>query len=222
MLSQPRLKRAKLASLPGKEGYPGAKTFSWARIHTTIFTHRQIRCTRKKGSVQPSPTNHPPPPSTKSPVFLLDAMAATARPNVSDDLVWGIARTQNAYLVKRSTGGGAQFSRDPLNLINKHSRKAIGVQAGENGGVAVTTKKAANTFKPASNTVTANHGSGSANRKVYKGVANRAVTGGYRADLRPEAVLRASAIRKSQRPKKDSPEKKLRGAKARKAAEKDA
>ncbi|KAK2848528.1 hypothetical protein FQN49_005631 [Arthroderma sp. PD_2] len=157
-------------------------------------------------------------------------MAASARPNVSDDLVWGIARSQNAYLVKQSTGGGVQFSRDPLNLVNKHSRKyagfvnskAIGIQAGENGGVAVTTKKPGNSNQPASNTVTATHGSGSANRKVYKGVANRAVSGGYRADLRPEAVLRASAIRKSQRPKKDSPEKKLRGAKARKAAEKDA
>ena len=29
----------------------------------------------------------------------------------------------NAYLVKRKTAGGVQFSRDPLNLMNKHSRK---------------------------------------------------------------------------------------------------
>ena len=29
----------------------------------------------------------------------------------------------NAYLVKRKSGGGSQFSRDPLNLMNKHSRK---------------------------------------------------------------------------------------------------
>ena len=28
----------------------------------------------------------------------------------------------NSYLVKRKSGGGAQFSRDPLNLVNKHSR----------------------------------------------------------------------------------------------------
>lgn len=32
---------------------------------------------------------------------------------------------QNAYLVKRNTGGGSQLSRDPLNLVNKHSFKVI-------------------------------------------------------------------------------------------------
>jgi Ribosomal L28e protein family. len=30
---------------------------------------------------------------------------------------------QNAYLVRRNAGGGSQFSRDPLNLVNKHSYK---------------------------------------------------------------------------------------------------
>jgi large subunit ribosomal protein L28e len=43
---------------------------------------------------------------------------------------------------------------------------------------------------------------------------------GYRADLRQEAVARASAIRESQRPKKENPEPKLRGSKAKKAEEK--
>ena len=38
-------------------------------------------------------------------------------------------------------------------------------------------------------------------------------------DLRAEAVARSSAIIRSQRKKKDLPEKKLRGTKARKAAE---
>ncbi len=31
--------------------------------------------------------------------------------------------SNNAFLVKRKSGGGSQFSRDPLNLMNKHSRK---------------------------------------------------------------------------------------------------
>jgi hypothetical protein len=31
--------------------------------------------------------------------------------------------SQNAFLVKRKTGGGVQFSRDPYNLMNTHSRK---------------------------------------------------------------------------------------------------
>lgn len=41
----------------------------------------------------------------------------------------------NSYLVKRKAGGGSQFSRDPLSLTNKHSRKveiiavSIGLQS---------------------------------------------------------------------------------------------
>lgn len=68
-------------------------------------------------------------------------MAEHLQSNVSQDLVWEICRTStgainltqvltktmlgtnNAFLVKRKSGGGSQFSRDPLNLMNKHSRK---------------------------------------------------------------------------------------------------
>jgi large subunit ribosomal protein L28e len=57
--------------------------------------------------------------------------------------------------------------------------------------------------------------------RVYKGIANTSVRNGYRADLRGEAISRASAIRLSQRPRRDTSEKKQRGAKARKAAEKE-
>jgi len=32
----------------------------------------------------------------------------------------------NAFLCKRKQAGGVQFSRDPLNLVNKHSRKYEG------------------------------------------------------------------------------------------------
>lgn len=57
--------------------------------------------------------------------------------------------------------------------------------------------------------------------RVYKGIVNYTAKQGYRPDLRAEAVARASAIRQSQQAKKDVPEKKPRGAKARKAAEKE-
>lgn len=50
------------------------------------------------------------------------------------------------------------------------------------------------------------------------GIANNVAKNGYRGDLRQAAVARASAIRKSQKPVKESPEKKLRGSKAKKAA----
>lgn len=53
----------------------------------------------------------------------------------------------------------------------------------------------------------------------YKAVANLSARNGYRPDLRQAAVARVSAIRRSQRPVKPTPEKKLRGNKAKKAAE---
>ncbi|KAJ5397265.1 60S ribosomal protein L28 [Penicillium cosmopolitanum] len=147
---------------------------------------------------------------------------AAERTNVSNDLVWQITRNQNSYLVRRNTGGGSQFSRDPLNLVNKHSfkysgfanTKAIGVQATENGGVAVTTKKAANPNKPAQNQVTVTYGPNASTRKIYKGVADKTAQHGYRADLREEAVARVSAVRRSQKAKKETPARKPRGSKA--------
>lgn len=54
--------------------------------------------------------------------------------------------------------------------------------------------------------------------RTYKGIVSHTAKSGYRADLRAEAVARASAIRQSQRPVKEEPEAKLRGAKAKKAA----
>ncbi|KAJ5972657.1 uncharacterized protein N7479_002575 [Penicillium vulpinum] len=146
--------------------------------------------------------------------------------NISNDLVWQITRNQNSFLVNRNSGGGARFSRDPLNLVNKHSfkyagfanTKAIGVQATENG-VAVTTKKPSNPQQPGQNLVTVTYGPKTSTRKIYKGVADRTAKNGYRADLREEAIARVSAVRRSQLPKKDTPAKKVRGAKAHKAEE---
>ncbi|EJT81733.1 ribosomal protein L28e [Gaeumannomyces tritici R3-111a-1] len=147
--------------------------------------------------------------------------------NVSADLIWEVVRSQNAFLEKRKTGGGIQFSRDPMNLVNKHSRKhagfvnnkAIGVQAGEKGAVVVTSKKADAANKPASQLSSVAHSGNKNARSTYKAVANRTAKSGYRPDLRQAAVARASAIRKSQRTPKAEPEKKLRGNAAKKAAE---
>ncbi|CAI7628950.1 unnamed protein product [Penicillium glandicola] len=138
--------------------------------------------------------------------------------NISNDLVWQITRNQNSFLVNRNSGGGFQFSRDPLNVLNKHSYKAIGVQATENG-VVVTTKKPSNPQQPAQNLVTVTYGPKTSTRKIYKGVADKTAKNGYRADIREEAVARVSAVRRSQLPKKDAPAQKPRGAKARKAEE---
>jgi large subunit ribosomal protein L28e len=43
-------------------------------------------------------------------------------PFLTDDgLLW--TGNNNSYLVKSKRNGGIQFSRDPLNLTNKNSRK---------------------------------------------------------------------------------------------------
>ncbi|ESZ94543.1 60S ribosomal protein L28 [Sclerotinia borealis F-4128] len=147
--------------------------------------------------------------------------------NISPDLIWEITRSQSALLVKRTTCGGSQFSKDPLNLTNKYSRKyagyvnpkAVGVVAAEKG-VTLITKKTSASQKPASSLTKVTFSK--AGRKTFAGVAKTVAKDGYRSDLRAEAVARASAILVSQLPKKDAPVSKLRGSKAAKAAaEKD-
>ncbi|OJJ52575.1 hypothetical protein ASPSYDRAFT_37102 [Aspergillus sydowii CBS 593.65] len=154
---------------------------------------------------------------------------AAERSNVSSDLIWQLTRNQNAYLVKRNSNGGVQFSRDPLNVLNKHSfkyagysnTKAVGVQPAENGGVVAITKKPGTAQQPAKNLATVTYGPNASNRKVYKGVADKTAKGSYRADLRQDAVARVSAIRRSQKAKKDTPARKPRGAQARKATQEE-
>lgn len=52
------------------------------------------------------------------------------------------------------------------------------------------------------------------NIRIYKGIVSQTTKIGYRPDLRREAVARAGALRLSQKPKRDPPEKKARGRKA--------
>ncbi|KAI1752253.1 ribosomal L28e family protein [Xylaria castorea] len=150
---------------------------------------------------------------------------ATAQ--VSSDLIWEIVRSNNSFLVKRKASGGVQFSRDSLNLTNKHSRKyagfvndkAIGVAPAEKGGVKVLSKKTEVAHQPAKSTTETSYSGGKSARKTYVAVANQTAKNGYRADLRQAAVARASAIRHSYKEPKPTPETKPRGTKAKKAAE---
>ncbi|KAI1117122.1 ribosomal L28e family protein [Nemania sp. NC0429] len=150
-----------------------------------------------------------------------------ATSQVSSDLVWEIVRGNNSFLVKRKAGGGVQLSRDPLNLTNKNSRKwagfvndkAIGVVPAEKGGVTVLSKKPSASHQPAKGITQTTYNGGKSTRKTYVAVANQAAKHGYRADLREAAVARASALRHSYKDTKPTPEPKLRGNKAKKAAE---
>ncbi|KEZ44867.1 hypothetical protein SAPIO_CDS2997 [Scedosporium apiospermum] len=145
--------------------------------------------------------------------------------NVSADLIWEVVRSQNKYLVKRKTNGSPQFSRDPLNLTNVHSRKyagfvndkAIGINASGKRGISVVSKNAGSINKPSASYTSTVFGDAKSNRKAYKAVAGLAAKRGYRGDLREAAVQRVSAIRRSQLPEKPEPEKKLRGKKAQQA-----
>ncbi|RMZ83803.1 hypothetical protein DV738_g1006, partial [Chaetothyriales sp. CBS 135597] len=144
------------------------------------------------------------------------------RPNISSDLLWEIVRNQNAYLVKSRAAGGVQFSRDPLNLTNQHSKKhagfindkAVAVLDNGKGGVVLQTKKGANSHQPASHLNTHSYGPAKTNRSTYKSIADAVGKRSYRPDLNQAAVSRASALKDAQRVKKDTPAKKPRGVKA--------
>lgn len=92
-------------------------------------------------------------------------------------LIKKIAGTNNAYLTKRKTGGGVQFSRDPYNLLNKHSRthagfinsKAVSVQSSGEKGVTLSTKKQGKGNTPANGVNSHKFKSGRSNQK-YVGV----------------------------------------------------
>ncbi|KEY67307.1 hypothetical protein S40285_00464 [Stachybotrys chlorohalonatus IBT 40285] len=154
-------------------------------------------------------------------------MATATLPNISQDLVWEIVRHNHAFLVKSKRNGGIQFSRDPLNLTNINTRKhagfvndkAVGVLPNEKGGVTVISKKASAVTKPAQALIKTTYGGNKSSRRTYRAVANQTAKSGYRGDLRSAAVERVSALRRAQRPVKPTPEPKLRGKKAKKAAE---
>ncbi|EMF11966.1 60S ribosomal protein L28 [Sphaerulina musiva SO2202] len=146
--------------------------------------------------------------------------------NLSSDLIWEVTRNTNSFLVKRRLGSGKQvvFSRDPLNLVNKHSRKyvgyvndkAIGINADDNT-VLLTTKLASRGNKPAAQYQTASFSASTPSRKLYTSIVNSTAKKGYRPDLRAEAVARASAIKSSQRDNKKTRVSKPRGKKAQKS-----
>ncbi|KAG8630184.1 hypothetical protein KVT40_001803 [Elsinoe batatas] len=148
---------------------------------------------------------------------------STQYENVSPALVWEITRKNNSFLVKRKQAGGVQFSRDPLNLLNKHSNKysgyanskAIGVNAGPDGKIHFVTKTPKNINKPASSEHKQTFGGGKPARSISRSVVSSTAKKGYRADLRAEAVARVGAIKKSQRPVRER-DAKPRGKKARK------
>ncbi|WFD25349.1 hypothetical protein MNAN1_000317 [Malassezia nana] len=141
----------------------------------------------------------------------------------TQDLQWLLVRKSNSYLVKQK-GLGRVFSREPGNLAALHSYKhsgvvndkAIGITPAAGRGVVVTTRKqkvSPFAIKGAYSKTTVKGGA----RRVAGAVANVAAKNGYRADLRKDAVARATAIVNSQARKQRVPKVRApRGANARK------
>ena len=97
--------------------------------------------------------------------------------------------------------------------------QAIGVQPGSEGGIVLLTKKSGKGHQPASHIQQASIPKSRSTRKTFHTIVKSTANRNYRTDLRKDAVARASAIRKSQRPVKETKPQKLRGAKARAAAQ---
>ncbi|SPC64783.1 related to 60S ribosomal protein L28 [Ustilago sp. UG-2017b] len=142
----------------------------------------------------------------------------------SQDLQWLLVRNNSSFIVKQK-GLGRIFSREPRNLTQLHSykysgvvnSKAVGIEPAQSGkGVVLTTKNSKKTpfsIKGIKNTSTIKKGG---SRRAAGVVSNVVAKKGYRADLTKAAVVRASAILRSQRGRKQPPARKVRGAGPRK------
>ncbi|ETS65387.1 hypothetical protein PaG_00121 [Moesziomyces aphidis] len=142
----------------------------------------------------------------------------------SQDLQWLLVRNNSSFIVKQK-GLGRIFSREPRNLVQLHSykysgvvnAKAVGIEAAKSGkGIVLTTKNSKKTpfsIKSTKNASTIKKGG---SRRAAGVVSNVVAKKGYRADLTKVAVVRASALLRSQRGRKQPPARKVRGSGARK------
>ncbi|GAC71496.1 60S ribosomal protein L28 [Moesziomyces antarcticus T-34] len=161
----------------------------------------------------------------------------------SQDLQWLLVRNNSSFIVKQK-GLGRIFSREPRNLVQLHSykysgvvnAKAVGIEAAKSGkGIVLTTKNSKKTpfsIKSTKNASTIKKGG---SRRAAGVVSNVVAKKGYRADLTKAytplarstatatvgdsddvAVVRASALLRSQRGRKQPPARKVRGSGARK------
>jgi len=97
--------------------------------------------------------------------------------------------------------------------------QAIGINPGPSNTMVLTTKSEKKNHQPAGTFQHTKFSSSTSGRKAYRSIVNSTTKKGYRSDLRAEAVARASAIKKSQRPVKENERPvKLRGGKKKKAA----
>merc|ERR1739848_207601 len=118
---------------------------------------------------------------------------------MSADICWSIVRKNSCFLVKSHTQG-ITLTREANNLTARNAfnhngfvnKKAVGVEAGEDGkGLVLTMKN-----KKGGNMTTKVSGG---SRRAIKVIKNALGSASYRLDLCKQAERRASAILKSQK-----------------------
>uniref|UniRef100_A0A182NMC5 Large ribosomal subunit protein eL28 n=1 Tax=Anopheles dirus TaxID=7168 RepID=A0A182NMC5_9DIPT len=126
---------------------------------------------------------------------------------VSSHLSWMIVRDHHAYLMKQKNIR-KPFSTEPGNLTNLSSyrysglvhAKTITITPAEKKGINFSYTRAKKANKPSQALVKVTLKEGP--RRTLKKISNTMKNSKYRSDLRQAALRRASAILRSQRPKK--------------------
>ena len=123
---------------------------------------------------------------------------------MSQDVQWSIMRRNSCHIVQ---SGKFRFSKEPNNLLNKHSRKfsgsiprkTIGITPHSEGGVILTLKKPKYSRKPKKmfTRIRLNKN----RRAVYKSIRRIMKSRFYRTRLTELAVRRACVLLTSQNPK---------------------
>lgn len=133
---------------------------------------------------------------------------------MSSDLVWLLTRNTSSFIVKRN---GVALSREPGNLLNKHSlkfstvadRKAVSVTASDKKINLSLKKKTVDPSKVSKSVYTV------ALNKNVRGSAKtvKKVLSSYRPDLTNAALARVTRLVAAAKPAKAQKPKKVRGAK---------
>ena len=132
----------------------------------------------------------------------------------SSDLIWSLVRNNNAFLVKRN---GAQFTKEPGNVMNVNSFKYSGLANSKSVNVVSKKGKAAlvlknrgsNKPKSAVREINLFKGSLKGNDTIKKNVG----AAFYRRDLERAALSRFTAITKARRGRKGVNKKERKGRK---------
>ena len=129
----------------------------------------------------------------------------------SDNLVWGIIKKNNSFLIKRKENGGLQLSTERFNLTNKNTfqasgfrSRAVDVSVTKKGSVKVGKKSQKVESNKIKKSVT-----GTILKKKRSGFSKRATsvfkqTGNYRPELAYASAKRYRALFNEQRNKSQS------------------